>query len=171
MKNAVTLVAMLLLVCGTLVSAEQVYRWKDASGKWHFSDVPPDGVGAEPVKFSNMSVVKMPRPAPAASEAVAGQPPECAPGYSGDAECTEGLRRGTEAAVDDSDVAAPESPENRRQSHQREDSLQNRSQQIEGYNKSERVEQIDERNEAAKNYERGTPPTLNEKLRAKAGLE
>ncbi len=170
MKNAVALVAVLLFFVSTLVSAEQVYRWKDSSGKWHFSGVPPDGVGAEPVKFSNMSVVKMPRPAPSASQAESGLPPECAPGYSGDAECPEGVSRGTNAAVDGSEEAASEAPEYRRD-QPRNDSLQSRSQQIEGYNKSERIEEIDERNEAAKNYERDKPPTVSEKLRAKAGLE
>lgn len=44
---AVVLLLGLLLLCGLPVSAGPVYSWKDADGKVHFSDVPPQAGGGE----------------------------------------------------------------------------------------------------------------------------
>ncbi|NVK40873.1 MAG: DUF4124 domain-containing protein [Oceanospirillaceae bacterium] len=166
MKSTVVLAAGLLFVAGTSALAEQVYRWKDESGKWHFSDVPPKGVNAESVKFSNMSVVSMPKPAPRASGAEPGMPPECAPDYRGDGECPDRSRARTQS-VQERGKATEVAPEQQRSGQVRKDRLETGAEQIKGYDKSERVKEIEERNEAAKQYERDTPPTLNEKLRAR----
>lgn len=166
MKSTDILVAGLLFVACTSVLAEQVYRWKDESGKWHFSDVPPKGVNAEAVKFSNMSVVSMPKPAPRASGAEPGMPPECAPGYRGEGECPDTSRARTQSAQGrETEVEVP--PEREQAGEVRKDRLETGSEQIKGYDKSERVKEIEERNEAARKYERSKPPTLNEKLRAR----
>lgn len=173
--KSVQIVAGLVLaaVCAGAL-ADAVYRWKDEKGKWHFSDVPPEGVGAEPFEYSNMSIVSMPKPVQGASAAETGLPPECEPSYRGDKPCplispsgerpVEGAEKSAEdkTKVDDS---AEKEPERERSGEVRKDTLRNRAEQIKDYNKPERVEEIRERTEATKSYERGKPPKVNEKIR------
>ncbi|HEX9880040.1 MAG TPA: DUF4124 domain-containing protein [Candidatus Binatia bacterium] len=40
-----------LALWGAAALAQDLYRWKDASGQWHFSQNPPAGVAAERVKM------------------------------------------------------------------------------------------------------------------------
>jgi len=43
-------VLVLLFLCSSVASAQQMYKWKDSKGQWHFSDNPPAEIRAEQVK-------------------------------------------------------------------------------------------------------------------------
>ena len=43
-------VVVLLLLFAFTVSAQQIFKWKDKKGQWHFSDHPPAEIRAEQVK-------------------------------------------------------------------------------------------------------------------------
>lgn len=61
-------IALLLLaaMCSTAIVAEdQIFKWKDAQGVWHFSSNAPDGVGAQRVSVRHSQTVPDPEPAPA----------------------------------------------------------------------------------------------------------
>lgn len=180
MKTAQILAGALLagLCAGTL--ADQVYRWTDEKGKQHFSDVPPEGVDAKPVTFSNMSVVSMPKVEPV-SGAESNLPPECEPGYRGDVPCplvsrsgegrVEGTAEPEAAQAPDDTLSGDGPPQDETSNRLRREPLETRSEQIEDYDQQERVEEIEKDTEAAKKYEREEPKTLTEKLREKAGLD
>ncbi|MDR2240599.1 MAG: DUF4124 domain-containing protein [Zoogloeaceae bacterium] len=40
----------MILICVSAVAAAQVYTWRDASGKVHYSDTPPPGVEAKKIR-------------------------------------------------------------------------------------------------------------------------
>ncbi len=50
MASRFTSVLVLLVVFSTVAFAQQIYKWKDNKGQWHFSDHPPAEVRAERVK-------------------------------------------------------------------------------------------------------------------------
>ena len=55
----------ILLLCCTLPASAQMYKWKDANGKWQYSDTPPPGnVKAEKLRGSTGPA----EPPPAADE-------------------------------------------------------------------------------------------------------
>ncbi len=64
--------AIALLGVSVLASAGQIYKWKDAQGRVHYSDVPPPAGVAKPdvVKTGNapVSSIAMPKAAAAASK-------------------------------------------------------------------------------------------------------
>jgi len=39
-----------LVLTSSIASAQQIYKWKDKKGQWHFSDAPPADIKAEQVK-------------------------------------------------------------------------------------------------------------------------
>jgi len=45
-----TSILVLLVLFSTVALAQQIYKWKDKKGQWHFSDTPPAEVRAERVK-------------------------------------------------------------------------------------------------------------------------
>lgn len=49
-RRATKLLVGLLLVQSGVCSAQQLYSWKDKSGRKHYSDAPPADVNAKPVK-------------------------------------------------------------------------------------------------------------------------
>jgi len=57
MTRFLTVAALGLLCCTLPANGDTVYKWQDASGKWHFSDTPPgDEAGratAAPIKTTN----------------------------------------------------------------------------------------------------------------------
>ncbi|MFC6671347.1 DUF4124 domain-containing protein [Marinobacterium aestuariivivens] len=182
MKTAQILAGLVLAGFCTGALAEPVYRWTDEKGKQHFGDVPPEGVDAKAVTFSNMSVVSMPK-VESVSAAESNLPPECEPSYRGDEPCplvsrsgersveSAGEPAGGETKADDAGAEAEPSPGDEPSNRLRRESLETRSEQIEDYDKSERIKEIEEDTEAAKKYERDEPKTLTEKLREKAGLD
>lgn len=56
-------VVMLVLFAFT-ASAQQIFKWKDKKGQWHFSDTPPPGVTAEKVKGLDISPKSSPATSP-----------------------------------------------------------------------------------------------------------
>jgi len=50
MASRFTSVLVLLVLFSTVAFAQQIYKWKDKKGQWHFSDHPPAEVRAEKVK-------------------------------------------------------------------------------------------------------------------------
>ena len=51
MKSISTLVVVFAFVAAPLASAQQMYKWKDEKGVWHFSEnPPPDGGKAEKIE-------------------------------------------------------------------------------------------------------------------------
>ena len=66
MKGTKFVGALALLVVATAIQA-QVYTWKDASGRVHFSDQPPPEANARPIK-GKASTPSTPEPSSAASE-------------------------------------------------------------------------------------------------------
>ena len=51
MKSISTLVVVFALVAAPLASAQQMYKWKDEKGVWHFSEnPPPDGSKADKIE-------------------------------------------------------------------------------------------------------------------------
>lgn len=56
-------------------SARPVYEWKDAAGRRHFGDTPPPGVEARPSTLPGLTVVTMPKAAPAAEATADGKKP------------------------------------------------------------------------------------------------
>jgi hypothetical protein len=147
--------------------AEPVYRWKDARGLWHFSDVPPRNGEAQEAKLQPLSVVSMPR---AASAGEASVPPECAPGYRGDQVCEPGQQSPLPAsepgaAAPDDGAAASE-----KRGAVREDTLESRSEKLIDFNekkrdaefaRQKRIEEIEEEREIKK-VRRLTPGDRND---------
>jgi hypothetical protein len=55
--------------------ANAIYRWQDAGGRLHFSNIPARmPSSAEPARLRELSIVRAPRPAGAAAPALAGRP-------------------------------------------------------------------------------------------------
>ncbi len=53
---AIRLLSIVLLVLfASTASAQQIFKWKDKKGQWHFSDTPPPGVTAKKVKGLDIS--------------------------------------------------------------------------------------------------------------------
>jgi len=50
MASRFTSVLVLLVLFSSVAFAQQIYKWKDNKGQWHFSDNPPAKVRAEKVK-------------------------------------------------------------------------------------------------------------------------
>ena len=50
MNSRFTSVLVLLVLFIPVALAQQIYKWKDKKGQWHFSDHPPAEVRAEKVK-------------------------------------------------------------------------------------------------------------------------
>jgi len=45
-------VVVLLVLFASTASAQQIYKWKDGKGQWHFSNTPPSDVETNKVRFS-----------------------------------------------------------------------------------------------------------------------
>jgi flagellar motility protein MotE (MotC chaperone) len=56
-------VIVLIVLFAFTASAQQIFKWKDNKGQWHFSDTPPPGITAEKVKGLDIS----PKSSPATS--------------------------------------------------------------------------------------------------------
>jgi len=50
MANRFLSVLVLLFLFSSIAAAQQIYKWKDNKGQWHFSDHPPPEIRAEQVK-------------------------------------------------------------------------------------------------------------------------
>ena len=57
-------VVVLLVLFASTVSAQQMFKWKDKKGQWHFSDTPPPGVTAEKVRGLDISPKSSPATSP-----------------------------------------------------------------------------------------------------------
>ncbi len=57
-------VVVLLVLFAFTASAQQIYRWRDKKGQWHFSDTPPPGVTAKKVKGLDISPKSSPATSP-----------------------------------------------------------------------------------------------------------
>ena len=66
-----------VLFLATLISAgalaeDQIFKWRDAQGVWHFSSNAPEGVAAERVSIRHSQTVANPVPAPTPTDDAAG---------------------------------------------------------------------------------------------------
>jgi len=50
MVSKFLLVLVSLVLTASVASAQQIYKWKDKKGQWHFSDAPPAEVKTERMK-------------------------------------------------------------------------------------------------------------------------
>ena len=75
-------VVVLGVLFASIASAQQIFKWKDKKGQWHFSDTPPPGVTAEKVRGLDIS----PKSSPATS--LYAKPSESPPAGSGSKEKT-----------------------------------------------------------------------------------
>lgn len=57
-------IILLMLACAWTMASAQVYTWRDASGKVHYSDTPPPGVDAKKMRAGTQAE-KAPAPATA----------------------------------------------------------------------------------------------------------
>lgn len=57
-------VVVLIVLFIPTASAQQIFKWKDEKGKWHFSDTPPPGVTAEKVRGLDISPKSSPATSP-----------------------------------------------------------------------------------------------------------
>jgi hypothetical protein len=57
-------VVVLLVLFAFTASAQQIYRWKDKKGQWHFADTAPPGVTAEKVRGLDISPKSSPATSP-----------------------------------------------------------------------------------------------------------
>ncbi len=57
-------VVVLLVLFASTVSAQQMFKWKDKKGKWHYSDTPPPGITAEKVRGLDISPKSSPATSP-----------------------------------------------------------------------------------------------------------
>lgn len=62
-------ITLLILACAWTAASAQVYTWRDASGKVHYSDTPPPGVDAKKMRAGTQSGTASPSGAPARSVA------------------------------------------------------------------------------------------------------
>ncbi len=67
MKFKIALLLLTTLGSTAIVAEDQIFKWKDAQGVWHFSSNAPDGVGAQRVSVRHSQTVPDPLPAPAAA--------------------------------------------------------------------------------------------------------
>lgn len=134
-------------------TADEVYSWVDESGVRHFSDKPPQGAEREQIKgsitsgtlkkdkFNTMQPYTPPRPAK----------------LSNPIDSPEEVN--TPVTVDD-----PEDEEKEKSaSNKRSNELKSLNQQIKGYDKQERIKEIEE---GRNNDTPSKPQKLNQKLKA-----
>ena len=79
MNRKIAVLLLATLVSAGAVAEDQIFKWKDAQGVWHFSSNAPEGVGAERVSIRHSGTVVEPAVAPvAAGDATAGSAPATA---------------------------------------------------------------------------------------------
>lgn len=79
MNATATLCAVVLTFAGTLATADPIYRWVDADGLVHYSDVPRDG--AEQVELQPAATFSLPPAATAAGSRASTAPEQSAADY------------------------------------------------------------------------------------------
>ncbi len=70
MNAKITLLLVALTACAGSLAEDQIFKWRDKQGVWHFSSNAPEGVGAQRVSVRHSTTVPDPVVTPApASEA------------------------------------------------------------------------------------------------------
>ncbi len=67
MKIRFALLLVVVIGCGSALAEDQIFKWKDAQGVWHYSSNAPEGVNAEKVSIRH-SVVTSAKAPPVSSE-------------------------------------------------------------------------------------------------------
>lgn len=87
-KSAALLVAALVgasFISAAVVAEDQIYKWRDAQGVWHFSSNAPEGTNAQRVSIRHSTTVVAADPVPVTGEdgTTAVTPPTAAAGTAG----------------------------------------------------------------------------------------
>lgn len=62
------LLLVVVFVCGSALAEDQIFKWKDAQGVWHYSSNAPEGVNAEKVSIRHSVVTPAKPTQPVSSE-------------------------------------------------------------------------------------------------------
>lgn len=71
MNPKIALLLIATLVPAAVLADDQIFKWRDSRGVWHFSSNAPEGVAAERVSIRHSQTVIDPAPVPAPTEGAA----------------------------------------------------------------------------------------------------